>query len=131
MENEPFDESAPTTEAGKEIVSSFIQTPLLPPPIGNEQEEEKKTPLQYIKSGFFTAVKTAKNAGSKAKEVGKIGGTKIANAAITAGHFIADKTKTAATAVKNQSKKIAVYRLYSYHRKVKRCRILQQTLRKD
>jgi len=67
--------------------------------------------MDYISSGFFTAVKAVKSAGVMVKdkmEESKIG-EKIANAASTAGNFIVDKTKMAAAAVKNQGNKIAVF----------------------
>lgn len=108
-EGESFDEPAPTTEAGKETAPVYIQAPPLSLPVESGAEEVKKTPLDYISSGFTTVVEAVKKTGTKAKEkIDESGiGTKISNAASTAGHFIADKTKSAAAAVKTQGNKIA------------------------
>lgn len=109
MEGEAFNEAAPGIEEGKEVAPGFDQLPLAFP-IEPLQEKPKKSVLQQIRGGFFTAIGAVKNAGIRAKEKieeAKVG-EKIVGAASTAGHFIVDKTKLAATAVKNQGSKIAV-----------------------
>jgi len=106
MGNEAFDEPAPTLEVGRQVAPEFTQ-PLSAEPL---QEKPKKTKLDYISGGFFTAIGAVKKAGIKAKdniEKSKVGKT-IAGAASTAGHFVVDNTKKAAKAVKNQGTKIAV-----------------------
>lgn len=104
--NEAFDEPPPSIELGREVAPEFSQVL----PAEPSQEKPKKNAFGYISDGFFTAFGAVKNAGIKAKN--KIGeskvGKNIAGAASTAGHFVVDKTKIAATAVKNQGTKIAV-----------------------
>eukprot|EP00826_Nyctotherus_ovalis_P028098 TRINITY_DN2211_c0_g1_i2.p1 TRINITY_DN2211_c0_g1~~TRINITY_DN2211_c0_g1_i2.p1 ORF type:complete len:179 (+),score=64.34 TRINITY_DN2211_c0_g1_i2:353-889(+) len=107
--NEAFEEPLPEVSAGKKVAPEFAQAagPTAEP---HPEEEPKKTTFQYISGGFFAAVGAVKSAGVKAKETieeSKVGQS-IASAASTAGHFVVDKTKVAATAVKNQGSKIAV-----------------------
>lgn len=114
VDNESLEEQAPTIETGKELISTFPQ-PSISLHAGPQHEaESKKSPLDYISSGFFTAVGAVKEAGIKVKD--KIGetavGQKIASAASTTGHFVADKTKMVGTAIKNQGNKIAVIDCY-------------------
>jgi len=105
-ENEPFDEPAPTAEVGRQVAPEFTQ----PRSADLLQEKPKKSKLEHIRGGFFTAIGAVKSVGIKAKDnIGKskVGKT-IAGAASTAGHFVVDNTKKAATAVKRQGSKIAV-----------------------
>eukprot|EP00826_Nyctotherus_ovalis_P026129 TRINITY_DN2039_c0_g3_i4.p1 TRINITY_DN2039_c0_g3~~TRINITY_DN2039_c0_g3_i4.p1 ORF type:complete len:205 (+),score=61.77 TRINITY_DN2039_c0_g3_i4:318-932(+) len=109
VEGEAFDEAAPGIEEGKEVAPGFDQPPLIFP-VESLQEKPKKSVLQQISGGFFAAIGAVKNAGIKAKEKieeAKVG-EKITGAASTAGNFIVDKTKLAATAVKTQGSKITV-----------------------
>lgn len=103
-------ESAPTIEAGKELVSTFPEPSISLHVEAQRNMESKKTPLDYISSGFFTAIGAVKDTGIKVKD--KIGetvvGQKIAGAASTAGHFVVDKTKMVGAAIKNQGNRIAV-----------------------
>lgn len=111
MGNEAFEEPLPEASAGKKIAPEFAQA--AGPAAEPRPEEPKKTAFQYISGGFLAAVGAVKSAGIKAKETieeSKVGQS-IASAASTAGHFVVDKTKVAATAVKTQGAKIAVRQL--------------------
>jgi hypothetical protein len=117
VDNEAFGESVPTIGEGKEVAEAF-DGPALSFPIDALQNKPKTNVMDYISSGFFAAVEAVKNAGIIVKdkiEESKVG-QRITSAASTAGHFIVDKTKMAATAVKEQGSKIVVGVAFTFRR---------------